>query len=37
MPNKALQRTAAPAGQSDGSGELVRDCCKRPGVSGGGR
>ena len=35
--NKALQRTAGPALQLAGSGELVRDCYSRQGVSGGGR
>jgi hypothetical protein len=36
-PNHGATANRRPAGQSDGSGESVSDCCSRPGVSGGGR
>ena len=36
-PNQGAAANSRPAGQSDGSLEFVRDCCSRPGVSGGGR
>ncbi|HEY5767427.1 MAG TPA: GNAT family N-acetyltransferase [Candidatus Udaeobacter sp.] len=36
-PNQSAVAHRRPALQSDGSGEFARDCCSRPGVSGGGR
>lgn len=36
-PNKGAASNCRPALQSDGSEEFARDCCSRPGVSGGGR
>ena len=36
-PNQNAAANRRPAEQSDGSPEFARDCCSRPGVSGGGR
>jgi membrane associated rhomboid family serine protease len=36
-PNPSAAANRRPALQSDGSAEVARDCCSRPGVSGGGR